>query len=213
MDKIKSKLLGLLLIPILSYGQEFVSVCDRTPQVKDAIMDYFHEIDDSIECGDTDLIKLMLPEIETLDLESGGGWFTSDIDSLKQGDFSGLSSLKRLDISSNNLTTLPQNIFSGLSSLEYLNLSDNDLTTLPQGIFSDLHGLEWLRINHNQITTLPLPYDMFSPSAFMNENAYINRDFSFYNRVDIEENPLGKRTKYNLISYFKYSGYRVWVRL
>ena len=160
MDKIKSKLLGLLLIPIFSYGQEFVSVCDRTPQVKDAIMEIVREIDDSIECSDTDLMKLMLSEIEALDLEGGGSGlitrvFVENIASLKPGDFSGLSSLRQLDLSSNNLTTLPEGIFSGLISLNYLFLRNNNLTTLPQGLFSGLASLEEISMSENNLASLP----------------------------------------------------------
>ena len=64
----KKLLIGLFFIPLLSYGQEFVSVCDRTPQVRKVIMRNIGYIDSSIRCWDDDLIKLILPEIGGLKL-------------------------------------------------------------------------------------------------------------------------------------------------
>ena len=179
MDQIKSKLIGLLLIPILSYGQEFVSVCDRTPQVRDAIMEKVGEIDDSIECSDTDLMKLMLSEIETLDLDDGGlGFFTPDIDSLKQGDFSGLSSLRYLELNHNELTSLPQGIFHSLSSLEYLNLSQNDIEALPDHIFSNLSYLQILDLRGNKLESLS--EDAFYGLSSIKKILIAGNHFSFF---------------------------------
>ena len=120
MDKIKVKLLCcVLLIPILSYGQEFVSVCDRTPQVRDAIMEVVHEIDESIECSDDEVLSLILSEITALSDPFNRRLESKEITSLKVGDFSGFTSLKVLYLNGNRLTALPQSIFSGLTSLKW----------------------------------------------------------------------------------------------
>ena len=145
----KVKLLCVLFIPFLSYGQEWVSVCDRTPQVEVAIMDIVHETAPSLECSDDDLVRYILPEILALDLTS------ERITGLKKGDFSGLSSLHTLDLFDNNLTSLPEGIFSGLTSLRNLYLGYNYLTSLPEGIFSGLPSLNYLSIYNNDLTSLP----------------------------------------------------------
>ena len=65
----------------------FLSVCDRTPQVKEAIMRMIAKIDPSITCSDDDLMLPILSSIKTLTVisveERGvldlffGDWFSS----------------------------------------------------------------------------------------------------------------------------------------
>ena len=144
----KLLVIGLFFIPFLSHGQ-FLSVCGRTPEVKNAIMEKIAEIDSSIECSDDDLTALVLSEIKTLEFIGG------DITSLKAGDFSGLSSLEVLMLTGSKVSSLPEDIFSGLSSLKRLYLHNNQITSLPSGVFSDLSLVEDLYLSDNQITSLP----------------------------------------------------------
>ena len=92
--------------------------------------------------------------IEEFGWRTGTGLRGSGITGLQAGDFQGLSSLKELDLLSNDLTRLPVGIFSGLSSLEELDLSSNDLTGLPAGIFSGLSSLKELDLHGNDLTAL-----------------------------------------------------------
>ena len=138
----------LFLMPFLAYGQ-FVSVCDRTPQVRDAIMEKAAVIDSEIKCNDDDLLELILPEIKRLSVSF------KRVTSLKSGDFSGLSSLENLNFNYNKITSLPPDIFVELSSLKVLWLADNGLTSLPPDIFSGLSSLETLYLGDNKITSLP----------------------------------------------------------
>ena len=162
--KLSRKLLiSLFFIPFLSYGQGFVSVCDRTPQVKEAIMDKVHDeiADTSIECIHDDLMMLILSEIVTLHIGSEteddlfSSLFSNKVSSLKEGDFSGMPNLERLTIRNGELTTLPEGIFSGLSRLRDIYLNHNHLSTLPEGIFSPLSRLRNIYLNHNHLSTLP----------------------------------------------------------
>ena len=86
-----------------------------------------------------------LSGIQFLDLSS------ESIDSLKNGDFSGLTGLTRLYLNSNDLTELPEDLFSDLSSLENLRLNSNDLTQLPGGLFESLVNLQDLELDDNQL--------------------------------------------------------------
>ena len=157
-------LIGLFLIPFLSYGQgQFLSVCDRTPQVRDAIMEKIAKIDPSIECSDDDLLIQLLPEIKTLWVQGDRGIFSlfgNTITSLKIGDFSGLTSLTDLRLDNNDLDSLHKDIFSGLTSLTDLHLGNNDLDSLHKDIFSGLTSLEFLFIENNELASLPR--DVFS---------------------------------------------------
>ena len=77
------------------------------------------------------------------------------INSLKEKDFDGLSSLSAIWLNNNNLTGLPENVFSGLSNLTQLLLQYNQLTSLPENAFSGLSSLTTLRLEGNQLTSLP----------------------------------------------------------
>ena len=176
----KKLLIGLFFIPFLSYG-EFLSVCGRTLQVKNAIMEKVAQIDPSIECSDDELMPLVLSEIKSLILGRMG------ISSLIEGDFSGLSSLQILDLGSSQISSLPQSIFSELSALIHLNLSGNQITSLPQGIFSNLPALKKLHLVNNQITSLP--EDIFSELSALED-------------LWLSDNPLDEQTKLRLKSLY-----------
>ena len=125
-------------------GSMITSVCERTSQVRDAIV---AAVPDITDCND--VTATHLAAITELNLN-----FTN-ITALQTGDFGGLSSLTTLSLGSNNLSSLPAGIFDGLFSLVYITLNNNSLSSLPAGIFSDLTSLEWLRLENNDLGSLP----------------------------------------------------------
>ena len=145
-----------LIFATPAHAQPVPPVCDRTPQVRDAIVgtlkdtDVINEESDCTDVTDSHLSKMT----GTLAL---GGWTTwgGDIATLKAGDFSGLVNLTRLGFGENQLSTLPATVFSGLGNLERLGLRDNRLSTLPATVFSGLGNLQKLVIHVNQLTALP----------------------------------------------------------
>ena len=123
-------------------------VCDRTPEVRDAIVAKVAGISN---CGDVTAAHLAAIT-GTLDLDS------TSVTSLKLGDFDGLTALERLDMDYTKLTTLPVGIFDDLTALKNLNIGVNRvtmLTTLPAGIFDNLTALTGLNIDNNRLTMLP----------------------------------------------------------
>ena len=120
------------------------SNCNRTPQVLGALVDAVSDIE---SCDD--LRNAHLAEITRLDLRYEG------ITSLKTGDFAGLSSLRSLWMSNNQLKSLSVGVFSGLPELRYLRLGSNELTELSASVFSELSLLQDLALDHNQLTELP----------------------------------------------------------
>ena len=101
-------------------------VCDRTPQVRDAIV---------AEAGESDCAQVTAQDLQAigeLDLDD------KEISQLKAGDFAGLESLQRLNLSGNQLTSLPAGVFAGLESLQGLNLSGNQLANLPKEVLAGL---------------------------------------------------------------------------
>ena len=128
----------------LAHAQTIVPVCERTPQVRDAIVAKVAGVTDC-----SAVTAAHLAGITVLDASS------DSISSLKAGDFAGLSSLVSLQLENNQLTTLPDSVFAGLSSLKYLRLFENQLTTLPASVFAGLSSLTTLNLHSNQLTTLP----------------------------------------------------------
>ncbi len=125
-------------------------VCDRTPQVRDAIVAAVPGVSDCSNVTETHLAAIR----DLLDLRD------KNISALKPGDFEGLSSLQELRLESNQLRALPADIFSGLSSLRRLYLGNNQLTSLPPDVFSELTALHDLYLHNNQLTSLPV--DLFA---------------------------------------------------
>jgi len=69
--------------------------------------------------------------------------------SLNEAAFSGLTSLRVLDLSYNMLKTLPARIFEGLSILSTLNLGMNRLQELHPQVFSSTPHLDSLILSYN----------------------------------------------------------------
>ena len=135
-------------------------VCDRTPQVRNEIVQQVG-VDDCAEVEDQHLasiqeLDLCFPKHEWLECEREDDPITA----LREGDFLGLSNLWHLRLLGNQLTELPAGIFSGLSRLEWLRMGGNVLTELPPDVFSGLSRLEWLDLGGNELAELPP--DVFS---------------------------------------------------
>ncbi len=106
-----------------SAGPSSYSICGRTEQVKKAILAKLSRDCDKVT-------RQELEAILTLNFSFSG------ITDLKGDDFEGLTSLKRLYLHNNDLTSLHEGLFQGLTSLEWLYLHDNELTFLTGGLVS-----------------------------------------------------------------------------
>ena len=120
-------------------------ICDRTAQVRDAILKKLPDTSDCALVTDIDL-----GGITRLRLKEKG------ITTLKSGDFSGLSNLQFLHLADNELRALPDGIFDKLTSLQILYLYSNRLSELPVGIFDNLTSLQILYLYSNRLSELPV---------------------------------------------------------
>lgn len=133
---------------------EDAGICGRTPVVRDRIVQ-------NSPVGDCGFV--------TDDHLAGNiGWhsFHGDlsnqippaprIDSLKAGDFAGLSNLYRLTIRKTRIAELPTGVFNGLSGLRELVIYQNPhLSTVQSGAFDGLTLLTDLSMYRNAISALP----------------------------------------------------------
>ena len=120
-----------------------VGVCDRTAQVRDAIL----ALVGVTECASVTLSQLA--GIKSLVVSDSG------LSGLQEGDFELLPGLTVLHLGSNQLSQLPQAVFSDLDGLQSLNLSNNSLQGLPAGVFSGLSSLIDLEMHGNHLSRLP----------------------------------------------------------
>ena len=121
-------------------------MCDRTPEVRDAIIAAVPGVD---ACEDVSAEHLAAITGEFSLREHG-------ITALRAGDFEGLAGITRLNLSRNELTGLPVGVFDGLAGLPKLTLARNALASLPEDVFAGLAALQDLDLWQNQLTTLPV---------------------------------------------------------
>ena len=165
--------LGLLLIgAVRTASAQDTSVCDRTAQVRDAIV----AASGAAACGQLTLRQMR--EITALDLQDQG------IAVLRGDDFDGLVRLDSLDLADNLLTSLPAGVFDELYLLRTLHLDGNLLETLPADIFKELFLLEELKLGRNRFSSLPDGlFDEFSRFDGMQANGDAPDNTGSYPRI------------------------------
>ncbi len=136
-------LLAAAMLPALGQAQT-VNICDRTPQVRDAIM----AAAGAEDCAAVDSARMA--NIERLSVAG------TSLTALAPGDFAGLTELRTLNLDDNQLTALPEGVFDSLTRLELLELYSNQLTALPEGVFDSLTKLRSLNLDDNHLTVLPI---------------------------------------------------------
>ena len=128
-------------------------ICDRTEQVRDAIIAKLNEGLDTPEVTDCAAVTAEYLSGITGELELS----KEEIPALKSGDFDGISNLNSLQMIDSGLETLPEDIFDGLTALHSLFIIGNDdLGALPENIFDGLTGLTNLHVSGNEaLSELP----------------------------------------------------------
>ena len=121
-----------------------LGVCDRTPQIRDAIMARLG----GTECANIGARNLV--RVRRLDLDD-----VPTITSLYADDLAGLTHLETLLLRFHEFDELPGDIFQGLEKLGSLYLSGNRLSRLPAGVLSDLTALRLLSLRGNELHSLP----------------------------------------------------------
>ena len=130
------------------------AVCDRTADVRDAIVAAVTEVSACV-----DVTAAHLSGITELDFS--GGSLTAL--TLQSGDFSGLSGLQTLNLKSITLSSPPADLFDGLIALKKLNLQNTGLTGVSADLFDGLSSLEELILEKNQLDGIAT--DVFSGLA------------------------------------------------
>ena len=135
-------LLGALALPATAQAQ--TSICDRTQQVQDEILNRLSAVSDCAAVTVTDLASVTLLVMES-----------KSIMSLKAGDFDGLAAVTKILLTDNQLGALPGNLFSELTSLTELVLDTSGVTSLPADAFSGLSAVRRINLAGNHLGALP----------------------------------------------------------
>ena len=169
----RGAVLALLVMVGLSFAlpARAAAVCERTGQVRTAIVDKLSGINDCADVTDAHLAT-----IEELEFRGGGGvslveFAAGDLDgltgmtsltvegvqgqsarSLPAGIFDDLVSLEELSLVRSGLSSLPADVFDKLVYLESLSLAENSLTSLPDGIFDEI-DLSFLDLSDNNLAS------------------------------------------------------------
>ena len=125
-------------------NSEESGICDRTQQVRVAILAKLPGVSDCSDVSDSHLNGIT----GTLGLGNKG------ISSLRSNDFQGLYNLTQIGLANNDLRSLPSGIFDDLIGLRTLYLGKNELTSLPNGLFDDLFSLRVLYLGNNDLSAL-----------------------------------------------------------
>ncbi|XP_052636306.1 adhesion G protein-coupled receptor A3 isoform X2 [Harpia harpyja] len=106
-----------------------------------------------VVCSNLELVQVLPPEAlpnRTVTLILSNNKITE----LKNGSFSGLHLLERLDLKNNLISTIDPGAFLGLSSLKRLDLTNNRIGCLNADIFRGLVNLIRLNLSGNLFSTL-----------------------------------------------------------
>ena len=134
-------------------------VCERTPQVRDALMARVQAADGTVT--DCSLVTEAHLGALTGALNLDGNVTGSRMTGLKPGDFEGLDGVTVLGLANNRLRDVPAGVFDPLTALTQLHLNNNEtaagdgLALLPAGVFDRLGALTWLSLQSNDLAALP----------------------------------------------------------
>ena len=124
----------------------FVPVCDRTPAIRDAIVEAAR-VDD---CGLVTQAQVnALTEISYYAPD-----LTADHLILKTSDFSGLGNLTTLRVTASNLRKLTRGLFKQMPNLTALTLTNNAINEIEPGSFEGLEQLATLFLDGNRLEEL-----------------------------------------------------------
>ena len=123
-------------------------ICDRPQPVQNAILSRL-SMSNCAEVSASDLASI------TGRLSVGSYVGNEKLTELPSGTFAGLTKLRELGLSGNDLAALPADVFDDLDSLRILDLNGNDLAALPADVFDGLTKLERLLLNENDLAALP----------------------------------------------------------
>ena len=138
-------------------AQTTVDICDRTPQIEEAILRRIAENNQRPACDA--VTDEQLAAITSIDVS--GDRLGSVVTGLKADDLSDLTSLESFAASNSRIGSIPAGFFADNSDLTIIDLSvaqiksDDEVDGLPAALFDHLTSLTTLRLERNYFMSMP----------------------------------------------------------
>ncbi len=172
-----SVIISVIDVAEMALTTTFLTVSNRTPAVRDAIVTAVPGISTA-----ENITVAHLASITSLDLRGKG------ITVLQSGDFSGLTSLTNLNLYGNMLSRLPIGVFEGLTVLTSLRLGGNLVDPMPLIVSLQRIGIGRFRalihtgapfdvvllINNADTTTITIPKGSVQSPVFTSTSANVS---------------------------------------
>ena len=129
-------------------AQTTVDICDRTDLIRDEILE---QIEGNVACAD--VTQEQLAEVLNLPMQANYG--RSWDGSYKSGDTAGLTGLRTIDFTSNQISGLPSDFLPDSDALTSFSTTKAKLTMLPTGLFADKEDLLSVSLSQNLFATFP----------------------------------------------------------
>ena len=156
-------------------------VADRTPEIRDEIVNQISGVDSAADVTAADLESVQWVHVG----EQG-------ISSLKSGDLDGLTNLWWLSLRDNNLSSLPGDLFSDNTSLSIIDLSGNQFSSLPDGLFKGLTSLNSLELDDNSTNPIPFTVNIEADGlGYMKATIPIGAPFDFVIPITVTNGTYG----------------------
>ena len=138
-------------------AQTTVDICDRTPQIEEAILRRIAENNQRPACDA--VTDEQLAAITSIDVS--GDRLGSVVTGLKADDLSDLTSLESFSAANSRIGMIPVGFFADNSDLTIIDLavaqikSDDEVDGLPAALFDHLTSLTTLRLERNYFMSMP----------------------------------------------------------
>ena len=144
--------LGTASLPLtIEIQSDVVSICDRTPGVREEILSIINSRPGGRIYSCRAVLGSDLASISALNLSQR----LRNTQVLMENDFAGMAGLEDLNLRGVPLASLPENIVSNTANLRLLNLRESGLTSLPPDILMNLGRLESLDLSATPLAELP----------------------------------------------------------
>lgn len=140
-------LILILTISNLLQADDFVSVCDRTPGVREGIRSQVAALSWRPEFI-PDCSKITAADLEKVNYLILG---EAGLTQITSSDFQGLNNLEDLILSGNKLRDLDPGVFSHLKKLKILSLHNNQFTLINPKALAGLIHLTTISLSHNPL--------------------------------------------------------------
>ena len=134
--------------PTININEEVTGICDRTPAAQKEIL---RQVNDGTFAPDKSCDKVTDQDFQKVTEM----YLRNKLEEIQPQDFEGLTALRIVDISRNDLRTFPDGFLVNAPALIRFNASHNALEAFPDDFLANSSALEWFSAAENALEALP----------------------------------------------------------